>query len=77
MCLSRVRRLRWRRRRRLRPLLRLVRPVVAREAGVVGAVPEWVREVACEAPELVLKVLPLGVAAVAVVVGEWLVVEQG
>ena len=39
--------------------------MVAREAGVVGAVPEWVREVACEAPELVLKVLPLGVAAVA------------
>ena len=51
--------------------------MVAREAGVVGAVPEWVREVACEAPELVLKVLPLGVAAVAVVVGQWLVVEQG
>ena len=38
----------------------------------------WVqpREVACEVPELVLKVLPLGVAAVAVVVERWLVVEQ-
>ena len=39
---SRVRRLRWRRRRRLRPLLRWVRPVVAREAGGGWVVPEWV-----------------------------------
>ena len=39
---SRVRRLRWRRRRRLRSLLRWVRPAVAREAGGEWAVPEWV-----------------------------------
>ena len=57
-----------------------MRPVVAREAGVVRDVPEcgWgqPREVACEAPEWALKVLALGVAAVAVVVERWLVVEQ-
>ena len=38
----------------------------------------WVqpREVACEAPELALKVLPLGVAAVAVVVERWMMAGQ-
>ena len=34
------------------------------------------REIACEAPERVLEVLAVGMAAVAVVVERWLVAEQ-